>query len=109
MVFTQPINKLDEIRSILNVYLSFEVHSGLPKELIQDLKDINDLVDKLEDRLEDIELDDIFEDESPYNDNYTIKTIKIETIDDEMKFDILKEMMSSKTLSQIEYLNNLKY
>lgn len=98
-IFTQPINKLDEIRSILNVYLNFEVHSGLPKELIQDLKDINDLVDKLEDRLETIELDDIFEDEPVYN----VKTIKIETIDDEMKFDILKEMMSSKTLLEIFY------
>ena len=104
MTFIQPINKLDEIRSILNIYLSFEVHSGLPKELIQDLNDINDLVDKLEDRLETIELDDLFEDEPVYN----VKTIKIETIDDEMKFDILKEMMNSKTLSEIEYLNNLK-
>lgn len=104
-IFTQPINKLDEIRSILNLYLSFETRSSLSKELIQDLKDINDLVDKLEDRLENIELDDIFEDESVYN----VKTIKIETIDDEMKFEILREMMTSKTLLEIEYLNNLKY
>lgn len=91
----QALNRLDEIRSILEIYVRFKTHSAVPVEQVQDMVDILRILDLIESDIEDIGL---YEMDEETNCQSKVAHVVLYSLDDELKFEALMEQMKSKTL-----------
>jgi len=98
------LNHLDEIRSILEIYVRFKTHSGVPKEQVQDMKDILSILDSIEKEIDEKETED-WEEEWGHFEPSRIGTktfeVTLHSLDDVLKFEHLMSEMKNKTLYQI--------